>query len=330
MVTAAPQCPRCGYDQSGVIASWERAQPPSCPLQGTCSECGLEFWWRDVLRPHWGQVPWLYEHKKRWRVGFRRAWGTWRRTMMPRRFWSQVPLTAQVRPVRLVLWLVVLLVPLQAALGAANIAVRWMLYGPPSSWRPPGWWLQSDVLMDLASAAMGPWLDVYRLTAVRGPALVYEWLPLRCPYTVVAGLAISLLIPLELLVLASTRSDSRVRRGHVMRAAVYGLAWLVPAVGLELMAALGEVLRMRGNEPFAGWLIWLPSAVMGRWGDAPWLLLAVGAWTALWWRAAIVQGFRFVRGRLIWGLLMVGAGVLGLIVALLDMSFVAWAGKWLM
>jgi hypothetical protein len=40
-------CPRCGYDQRGIVDTWAEA----CPLDGRCSECGLEFAWADVLRP---------------------------------------------------------------------------------------------------------------------------------------------------------------------------------------------------------------------------------------------------------------------------------------
>ena len=42
-----PTCPRCGYDLSGIVASWTN----SCPLTGICSECGLKFRWGAVLMP---------------------------------------------------------------------------------------------------------------------------------------------------------------------------------------------------------------------------------------------------------------------------------------
>ena len=45
-----PSCPCCGYDQSGAIAAWNHAASRSCPLRGTCSECGAELWWGDVFR----------------------------------------------------------------------------------------------------------------------------------------------------------------------------------------------------------------------------------------------------------------------------------------
>lgn len=47
-------CPRCGYDQRGVVTTWTEC----CPLVGTCTECGLQFNWPEVLsekirRPRW-------------------------------------------------------------------------------------------------------------------------------------------------------------------------------------------------------------------------------------------------------------------------------------
>ena len=39
-------CPRCGYDLSGEIATWTEA----CPVRGLCTECGLEFAWGEGIR----------------------------------------------------------------------------------------------------------------------------------------------------------------------------------------------------------------------------------------------------------------------------------------
>ena len=60
----APGCPRCGYDLSAATFGWSE----SCPLGGRCSECGLEFGWRDVLRPD--AMPWWWIEGAR---GFRQV-----------------------------------------------------------------------------------------------------------------------------------------------------------------------------------------------------------------------------------------------------------------
>jgi hypothetical protein len=62
--SAAPACPRCGYDLSAATFGWR----DSCPLGGRCSECGLEFGWRDVLRPD--AMPWWWIEGAR---GFRKV-----------------------------------------------------------------------------------------------------------------------------------------------------------------------------------------------------------------------------------------------------------------
>lgn len=41
------RCLRCGYDLRGVMESWTN----SCPLDGTCSECGLKWEWAELISP---------------------------------------------------------------------------------------------------------------------------------------------------------------------------------------------------------------------------------------------------------------------------------------
>jgi hypothetical protein len=52
----APACPRCAYDLSGAVATWDA----SCPLTGTCSECGLGFSWPDIFHIS-AASPWYIE-----------------------------------------------------------------------------------------------------------------------------------------------------------------------------------------------------------------------------------------------------------------------------
>lgn len=58
MAAAAPACPACAYDLSGLVESWRSA----CPLRGVCPECGGPLDWRDVLRPTDRPPPWSFEH----------------------------------------------------------------------------------------------------------------------------------------------------------------------------------------------------------------------------------------------------------------------------
>jgi hypothetical protein len=53
-------CPRCGYDLSGVIESLQEPRPET----GTCSECGLEIDWADLLRGTDRRARWHREHQR--------------------------------------------------------------------------------------------------------------------------------------------------------------------------------------------------------------------------------------------------------------------------
>ncbi len=81
-----PRCPRCGYDQSGVAASWSA----SCPMEGICSECGLRFPWVDAMRPDLHRVRGLYEHARTGRERRRWVLTTLWLVARPWAFWSRV------------------------------------------------------------------------------------------------------------------------------------------------------------------------------------------------------------------------------------------------
>jgi len=80
---------------SGAIATWTN----ECPLEGRCSECGLDFAWTDVLGPLRRVPKWFFETAKRKKI--RAATSTSVRTLMPWHFWKCVPLHAPVSTSRL-------------------------------------------------------------------------------------------------------------------------------------------------------------------------------------------------------------------------------------
>lgn len=81
-----PICPKCGYDQSGIISTWE----DQCPMQGRCSECGLEFEWADVFDPGRVLLPWYIEHTTSKRTMCRRIPSTLWMMFIPYRFWKHL------------------------------------------------------------------------------------------------------------------------------------------------------------------------------------------------------------------------------------------------
>ncbi len=112
---AEARCPRCGYDQRGVIASWAEV----CPLQGTCAECGLVFDWPELLSSK--------VIKPRWCVEYGRWWATPLRTvrtlfmaLWPRRFWATLKMTHPPRWGRLAVFFVLLVGPLLLSIVATH------------------------------------------------------------------------------------------------------------------------------------------------------------------------------------------------------------------
>jgi hypothetical protein len=91
----SPACPRCGYDQSGAVRSWERASPPACPLEGTCPECGLGLEWRLVFRPELAPEARTFEQAERRLV--RAFIRTYWLALRPWALWQLVRLEQRVR-----------------------------------------------------------------------------------------------------------------------------------------------------------------------------------------------------------------------------------------
>ncbi len=103
-----PECPRCGYDLRGAIATWREA----CPLRGTCTECGLAFQWAEVLVPGKFEPPWCVEYVKPLRR-FGWAWvQTVARSGRPFLFWSTLKMSMSTRPKRLAAYAAMLLLPI--------------------------------------------------------------------------------------------------------------------------------------------------------------------------------------------------------------------------
>jgi hypothetical protein len=103
-----PRCPRCGYNQRGVIVTWRE----HCPLHGKCSECGLDFNWAELLMPE--------KFEPRWCVEFARetihlpaaAIHTACRSCRAWRFWSAIRMAYPVRPRRIAAYIMLLLAAL--------------------------------------------------------------------------------------------------------------------------------------------------------------------------------------------------------------------------
>lgn len=294
---ALPRCPRCGYDQSGTVATWT----DQCPCRGLCPECGLDFPWRDTLRRDFAQLPWFYEHAR-----FLAPLPLIRSLLMaitPRRFWSRVSMSHTVRPTRLALMLGLVLV-----LGLAGVAlnrfasetamIRWgTRFAAPS--RSPTWieaWQIAhgdDNWKQTAAKALVPYsfqmgrrnIDSFQ-RAHRALTNVF-----RVPSSALPALHV--FAALLLLALPDTRAIAKVRPVHLVRAAAYPVALTIVLLNLGFMldqwlevdSVVNSVPRLSARPDFI-------AAPVGL------------AWAAWWWLLVCRDYLRLPRAGLVWFITM--------------------------
>jgi hypothetical protein len=204
-----PMCPRCGYDQSGVVDSWKE----SCPLYGTCSECGLELDWKVVLDPTLRGPRWSFEHGPRWSL--RRFAATALRALRPRLLFGQLVMLDDI-VLRRLMWFAGMSLLLTAVLlHVANVVLNvywWFVHG----W---GW---GSLL----------WPYEPKLLVAYGFALMLIYLP---------QVALVLLLG----ILDETLARARVRKVHLVR----GLCYSLPAAALVLPLLMGGLTVLSALIP---------------------------------------------------------------------------------
>lgn len=285
-------CPRCAYDLSAIAASWSG----ECPLRGTCSECGLEFVWGDLLNPRFHGQSLFFEHADRRRRAFRH---TLLRLFRPRRLWEIAPLERPVRLRRMFIFV------------AGATALHWMLgilayclvyaavaglrgWGPPLSAAGP--WLESarNQLLQAALPMLGGYFEFWTVWAVGARSRfsrIHVWgepLP-------ILGLLAGLLMPLAFVALPHTLRTCRVRRVHLLRVWAYSL----PTTLLALQATLIVLLVLEGGQDELHRLV---------------QCLVVIAWQFYWWRAAVRHYLRLPHANAVVG----SAVVIGLLLGALS------------
>jgi hypothetical protein len=120
---SAPRCPKCGYDQSGAIATWEA----KCPLDGQCPECGYAFSWCRVfaILEEWGsEVRWNVEHAHSLIGMIKRTPGTLAHLVFPSRYFRVMNHRRAVRPLSLLLWLPILMLLTHLAVSPIGYAAH--------------------------------------------------------------------------------------------------------------------------------------------------------------------------------------------------------------
>lgn len=296
-----PTCPRCGYDQSGAVAAWTE----SCPLDGVCSECGLEFVWVDVMRPDRNVVNGLFEHADG--LGAWWALKTWWRALRPWSFWRWVPITVTPVPRRLVVWplLVMALCWVTASL-LSNSVYGLLVWRVSLNALPRGTFTTNHSVL-----VVNGWLDPIAMWS--GVSWMFD--PARWFTPLGAVLTMTLAWPLTMLVLTETMRSAKVKRTHVLRAACYSLAWVAIVPAIKLAGAgigLVSVLFFVSAGAQGAMTMWSATWYLYRWWWGPVLVSAI--WVSLWWWMALTRGFRIEKAGVVWGLLMIVSVLAGLVV----------------
>jgi hypothetical protein len=300
------KCPRCGYDLAGVVESWQG----TCPLEGMCSECGLNLRWAEVLNPLLTVPPWSFEHAlvRRWS----RLLSTAARSLWPLRFWSHLRLEHPIRWRRLGTFAASVLLMAHGLFTVSTIALAaWSMARGPwrlGNWPTPAWSARAgpgsvdvEVLLrvaawpysnPLAPGPMGPWLLVVALWAVVTPA--------------------------AFLLLPATFRRCRVRRAHLARGLVYGATPIVFLVLTWVCLGFGAFAAvLAGPRTTAGF----PLVAVGR-GlrgalESPSAFLAVStALLAATWYLIARRYLRLPHAALVAAATLVASGLLSFLLAL--------------
>ncbi len=209
-----PVCPRCG-----LTFNWTDAVPIeelTCLRCGyhlfgldrtRCPECGTDFTWEEVLAEYRRRAkPWFeYQWRRR---PVRSLVRTWRTTLRPQRFWSEMDIhdPPRLRPL-------IGMIALSLMLSLAIWPLGWALADWLWSWR----WSAGNTWRRAQWGSWGGLID--RWTAVLNDPTVYSTL---------ACAAVWMLTSLgALLIFRQSMRRYKVRTVHVVRVWVYALAMML-------------------------------------------------------------------------------------------------------
>ena len=233
-------CPRCGYDLRGALASWDE----SCPLTGTCTECGLRLRWAEVLCPQKFEPQWCVEFVRGRRGVAGALWRTVGWSFRPFSFWSAVKMSMALRPRRLALYAAALLsmMVVAGAVTQATAAIRLryqaeklytvkLSYGAAiaeAMFTPWGWTSSGTIG---TSRGVGPYVaprDIHvtllqKISSRETRRLTHRRQVMATATAAGLALWVWLGVPLSFVLLPISRRRARVRWGHLVRVAVYGL-----------------------------------------------------------------------------------------------------------
>lgn len=232
------RCPRCGYDLRGTIDSWKEA----CPILATCTECGLDFEWAELLSPFRRPPFWLFEYA---RGGLRVTWTfpvTILAMLMPWFFWRKLRMSHYVQQKRLLVCplLLALIVFILFAVSNSVLAGRaWIEIDRQPQYSQLDRSLSATVIMAFVLPFSKKPLFGYKhtysspasLNGIASYTTIYpsrDWLKRvwRWNYDATFYLGCyTLVLPLIFVLLKNSRRIARVKWIHIVRIFAYSLVY---------------------------------------------------------------------------------------------------------
>lgn len=312
-----PICPKCGYDQSGEIATWES----QCPVHGICPECGYEFAWIDVLNPIRIQLDWFVEHAMSRRGLLKRSHRTLWMMLIPNRYWRRVTMETPRSMKRHLLWVLLLMAILHALTTAAMVGARFGFnYYDYVSTRSVLAQVTDPTQRRLISSWMTDFSDFYYWLEVVGDSVLHPLIDrgyfngesaIRYAVVALGCFGISLVWLIMFSAFPATRRRTKLRMIHVVRAVV--VAGTVPILGIQL-GRFSEALMLAGVywPPLGEFITPISEELTSIW------LMGAAIWLMWFWIAAVRVGWK-VNAKW-WELILVSfASLMGIVVA-------AWIG----
>lgn len=247
-----PSCPRCGYDLSGIVDSWQA----SCPVEGICSECGHEFDWKDAYDNLYRLRRWFFEVCPSYR--FDRVCVTWVRALWPPCFWKAVGKTQP----RLG----------KAACGAAGLVLLiWVLNGVTTH-------IYMANSLARVRVSLSPDTLFQQTVSLYAPEGIsfgrHQWYV----YTPDANIAISrlllVLIPVFFLIHAGVVGCFRSQWRSITRAALYAIAPYLLLVACQIALHISFLLArlgVPGMQPIGNFFYGIVQAEL----IVDWMIVAV-------------------------------------------------------
>lgn len=306
-----PICPKCGYDQSGIISNWE----DQCPMRGRCSECGFDFSWGDVLDPSRIELKWYVEHARTTREMIVRTIPTLWYLLFPNRYWRRLGMEAPRSLNKYIVWVGAMLLTMHLLItvgfvlthyvGTANNNVQMQALSIGAS--PVQQRRISGFIYDIEGVDYWyPIIGEAFLTPIISNQIWTDELALGAGMFGVLCLGISIMWFVLFSAFPTTRKRSKLRMVHVLRAMVVG--GLLPLVAfeigrmLDLLVFVGEYWAPMSN---------IDSTIAGIAGSAVIVMLV---WIQWFWISGVRIGWK-VKANWFEMLLVMLASFFGLVFA---------------